>query len=351
MVSPKLIMQRERLQNNFRRHGLEGETAFQAIAYHYTHLFPLETADIPRGIVAVWKAAHCKIVNDGHIRRTLNELVVQDKQGHNLPDWYGFFVGRKFREGSGKFFTPRPIATLMARLLPRINNPIIMDPTCGGGTFLMEAAGLWRDSHCTLVANDLEKTLVELAMVALSLATPLTQEKHYLNANIYDKARELAAWHGRVDYILANPPFSLRIEHEQFESPLFQLGYRNSDALFLDTAYQLLKDGGRLVCLLPHSVIANQEFAALREAVEKLWHVTAVLCLPEGIFHLNAGTTARADILVLDKKPLVAINNKHVFASIPSVGIRLSGQNKGVVSDDLEQLLNNEGVKQTLGIE
>ena len=351
MVSPQLIMQRERLQDNFRRHGLEGETAFQAIAYHYTHLFPIETADIPRRIVAVWKTAHCKIVNNGHIRRTLNELVVQDKQGHNLPDWYGFFVGRKFREGSGKFFTPKPIATLMARLLPRINNPIIMDPTCGGGTFLMEAAGLWRDSQCTLIANDLEKSLVELAMVALSLATAPTQEKHYLNANIYDKAGELAAWHGRVDYILANPPFSLRIEYEQFESPLFQLGYRNSDALFLDTAYQLLKDGGRLVCLLPHSVIANQEFAALREAVEELWHVTAVLCLPEGIFHLNAGTTARADILVLDKKPLFAVNNKHVFASIPSVGMRLSGRNKGIVSDDLEQLLNDEYVKQALGVE
>lgn len=350
MVSPKLITQREYLQDDFRRHGLEGETAFQAIAYHYTHIFPIETADIPRGIVAAWKAAHCKIVNDGHIRRALNELVIQDKQGHNLPDWYGFFVGRKFREGSGKFFTPRPIATLMARLLPRINDPVIMDPTCGGGTFLMEAAGMWHTSRCTFVANDLERSLVELAMVALSLATPPTHEKHYLNANIFNETEELAAWHGRVDYILANPPFSLRIEREQFESPLFKIGYRNSDALFLDMAYQLLKDGGRLVCLLPHSVIANQEFAALREAVEKLWHIAAVLCLPEGIFHLNAGTTARADILVLDKKPLVVARNEHVFASIPSVGIRLTGQNTGTVSDDLEQFLNDEGVKQALGI-
>jgi len=351
MVSRQLIMQRERLQDSFRRHGLEGEAAFQAIAYHYTHLFPFETEGIPREITAAWKSAHCKIVNDGNIRRSLNELVMQDKQGHHLPDWYGFFVGRRFREGSGKFFTPRPIAAAMAKLLPRISNPVIMDPTCGGGTFLMEAAALWRESPCTLVANDLEESLVELAMAALSLATPPEHEKHYSVANIFDETKKMASWHGRVDYILANPPFSLRIEHEQFESLLFKLGYRNSDALFLDTAYQLLRPGGRLVCLLPHSIIVNQEFSALREAVERVWRVAAVFCLPEGIFHLNAGTTARADILVLDKKPLADAGGSRVFASIPSVGTRLNGQTGGVVPDDLQSLLDNEDVKRSLGID
>lgn len=350
MVSQQSIMQRERLHEYFRRHGLEGEPAFQAIAYHYTHLFPAQTADIPGAVKAVWKNAHCKIEQDATVRRYLDEVVGEDKQGHNLPDWYGFFVGRRFREGSGKFFTPRPIASAMAKLLPRISSPVIMDPTCGGGTFLMEAADVWRDSHCTLVANDLEKSLVELAMAALSLATPARHEKHYSVANIFDETEELSSWHGRVDYILANPPFSLRIEHEQFESLLFKLGYRNSDALFLDTAHRLLRPGGRLVCLLPHSIIVNQEFGALREAVEETWRVVAVLCLPEGIFHLNAGTTARADILVLDKKPLAGAGGKRVFASIPSVGIRLNGQSREALSDDLQALLDDEDVKQSLGI-
>jgi len=350
MVSQQSIMQRERLHEYFRRHGLEGEPAFQAIAYHYTHLFPLQTADIPGVITAVWRTAHCKIENDSTVIRYLDEVVGEDEQGHNLPDWYGFFVGRRFREGSGKFFTPKPVATAMAKLLPRISSPIIMDPTCGGGTFLMEAADVWQDSHCTLVANDLEKSLVELAMAALSLATPTRHEKHYSTANIFDETDEMSSWHGHVDYILANPPFSLRIEHEQFESPLFRLGYRNSDALFLDTAHRLLRPGGRLVCLLPHSIIVNQEFSALREAVEKTWSVVAVLCLPEGIFHLNAGTTARADILVLDKKPLAKSGGRRVFASIPSVGIRLNGQSREAVSDDLQALLDDEEVRHSLGV-
>jgi len=349
MVSQQLMMQRERLHEYFRRHGLEGESAFQAIAYHYTHLFPLQTADIPQAITAVWRGAHCKIENDATIRRYLDEIVSEDEQGHNLPDWYGFFVGRRFREGSGKFFTPRPIASAMAKLLPRISSPVIMDPTCGG-TFLMEAAEAWHASRCTLVANDVEKSLVELAMAALSLATPARHEKHYSNANIFDETEEMSSWRGHVDYILANPPFSLRIEHEQFESVPFRLGYRSSDALFLDAAHRLLRPGGRLVCLLPHSIIVNQEFSALRDAVEKIWRVVAVLCLPEGVFHLNAGTTARADILVLDKKPLADSGRRRVFASIPSVGIRLNGQSREAVSDDLQALLNDEDVKQSIGI-
>ncbi len=350
MVSQQLIMQRERLHEYFRRHGLEGEPAFQAIAYHYMQLFPLQTADIPGTITAAWKAAHCKIENDNTVRRYLDEIIGEDESGHNLPDWYGFFVGRRFREGSGKFFTPRPIAVAMARLLPRISSPVIMDPTCGGGTFLMEAAEIWRGTHCTFVANDLENSLVELTMAALSLATPAIHNKHYSAANIFDGGEEMSAWHRRIDYILANPPFSLRIEHEQLESPLFKLGYRNSDALFLDMAYQLLHPGGRLVCLLPHSIIVNQEFNTLWEAVEQRWRVAAVLCLPEGIFHLNAGTTARADILVLDKKPLASSSGRHVFASIPSVGIRLNGQSKEAISDDLQALLDDEEVKRSLGI-
>ncbi len=350
MVSQQSIMQKERLHEYFRRHGLEGESAFQALTYHYTHLFPLPTADIPGATTAAWKTAHCKIEDDASVMRYLDEVVGGDKQGHALPDWYGFFVGRRFREGSGKFFTPRPIAQAMAKLLPRISNPIIMDPTCGGGTFLMEASEVWGASECTLVANDLEKSLVEMAMAALSLATPARHEKHYSIANIFDESEAISAWHGRVDYILANPPFSLRIEHEQFESLLFKLGYRNSDALFLDTAYRLLRPGGRLVCLLPHSLIVNQEFSALREAVEKIWRVTAVLCLPEGIFHLNAGTTARADILVLDKEPLADPGGSRVFASIPSVGISLNGQSGGTPSNDLQALLDDTDVKQSLGI-
>ena len=210
----------------------------------------------------------------------------------------------------------------MTRLLPLRENAVIMDPTCGGGTFLGAASKRWHGKECTLVANDVEKSLVELAIISLGLFTPDTHKKAYSAANIYDASKRLAKWSGGVDYILANPPFSLRIEHEQFDSPLFALGYRNSDALFIDLAHSLLRPGGRMVCLLPHSLIVNKDFAALRESVEGRWTLAGVIGLPEGVFHLNAGTTARADIVILDKRPSGAESRPRLFASVPTIGVQ-----------------------------
>ena len=215
----------------------------------------------------------------------------------------------------------------------------------------MEASSVWGRSRCTLVANDVENSLVELAMLTMSLGVAPHHQKHYLSENIFDAPEELTRWYGKVDYILANPPFSLRIENEQFESPLFLSGYRNSDALFLDTALKLLRPEGRLVCLLPHSVIANSDFSKLRTIVEESWAVVGVICLPEGVFQLSAGTTTRADIVVLDKLNGSRMRaHKKVFASTPSVGIRLNNIARDTVENDLERLVQDAEVRVALGL-
>lgn len=351
MTNRRFMSQKERLENYFRRFGLEGEPAFHGLAYHYILRYPERLASLPWSITEKWQAAYRKITQEHYVISLLDELVTQDPTGDKLPEWYQFFIGRRYREGSGKFFTPKPIASVMARLLPSCRHPVIMDPTCGGGTFLIEASYVWRHGQCTLVANDIETSLVELAMLALSLATSQQHSKHYSSVNIFDPADELTRWYGRVDYILANPPFSLRIEHEQFHSQLFSSGYRNSDALFIDTALKLLKPGGRLVCLLPHSIIANIEFSDLRAIVENSWSVLGIICLPEGVFHLSAGTTTRADIVILEKK--LARDEqarKIVFASVPSVGIRLNSVAKGPITNELERVLDEAEVREALGV-
>jgi hypothetical protein len=217
---------------------------------------------------------------------------------------------------------------------------------------LMEAAQVWGERNCVLVANDIELSLIELSMLTLSLATPSQHEKHFICSDIYSPSDELRNWYGKGDYILANPPFSLRIEHEQFDSPLFSSGYRNSDALFIDIALKLLRSGGRLVCLLPHSIIANKEFSNFRAIVEKSWTVLGVICLPEGAFHLSAGTTTRADIVVLEKNgtSVSPAARKHVFASVPSVGIRLNSNDADSMQNYLESVLDTPEVREVFGI-
>lgn len=317
--------QKEELESYFRRFGLGGETAFHAIAYQYYLNYSDRLGNISNLIISKWYESYQKIKYEKHIIDFLNKIVSKDLTGDKLSEWYQFLIGRKFRKASGKFFTPQQIAEAMASMLPRREQSVIMDPTCGSGTFLMEAVKFWENNTCTLVANDIETSLVELAMITLNLATHFNHKNFFINTDIYKPSKLLINWYGKIDYILANPPFSLRINYEQFDSPLFMSGYLNSDALFIDVALKLLRPGGRLVCLLPHSVVVNKEFSTFRNIVEKSWTVLGVICLPEGVFNLSAGTTTRADIVIMEKSNGNSSARKHLFASVPSVGIKLNG--------------------------
>lgn len=342
----------ESVSNQFRRLGLEGEAAFNAVAYQYTLCFPQPLSSLPKVVKEKWYVAYEQIEKSPSAVELLKRFVTQDPSGNWLPEWYQFFIGRRYRSDSGKFFTPRPIAAAMARLLPYSENPVIMDPTCGGGTFLAQASYVWRHGHCTLVANDIEASLVELTMLVLYLCSPREHTKYFSSVNIFNPTAELTRWYGKVDYILANPPFSLKIEDGQFDSGLFEAGYRNSDALFIDIALKLIRPGGRLVCLLPHSVIANKEFTLFRSIVENSWFVLGVICLPEGSFNLTAGTTTRADIVILERKSERDSKRpeKMVFASVPSIGIPLSRTAKTPTPNELEKVLATPEIQAVLHI-
>ena len=130
-------------------------------------------------------------------------------------------------------------------------------------------------------------------------------------------------------------------------SKLFELGYRNSDAIFLDVCQQLLVPGGSLVCLLPHSIIVNTEYQPLRTAVEKEWELCGVITLPEGVFYLTANTSTRADIVHLRKKAgKVKPAIRSYFANAPSVGIPLNSRTNDFGENALEMIVADARVRE-----
>jgi hypothetical protein len=112
----------------------------------------------------------------------------------------------------------------------------------------------------------------------------------------------------------------------------------------------LLKTGGRLVCLLPHSIVSNKEFEKLRKVVEWDWHLSAVLVLPEGVFQPSAQTTTRADVIILDKKDIHNAKKKTIFSNIASVGASLNGKHSKDEKNDLQTILKSKAVAEILGI-
>jgi SAM-dependent methyltransferase len=329
------------IEAGFRRYGLEGEDVFLALAARCVQesrgrrngfeFFPYE-----RGLQVLDLVTH-----DRRIESLLARVCIGSDAVSHLPLWYQYFVGRRFREGSGKFFTPKPVARSMANLLPLEAGLTICDPTCGGGTFLSEVATLLNGRPCELVGNDVDRTLVGLTEVVLFLTCGTAQKRRLFCDNIYDRGPFLDAYIKRVDCILANPPFSLPIEHISVRSPLFEIGYRNSDAIFLDVCLELLKEGGHLVCLLPHSIVANSDFSELRSQVEREWELCGIITLPEGVFYMTANTTTRADIIHLRKKPAAKVSGtaKVYFANAPTVGVALNSRDTMAPHNALEDVV------------
>jgi len=333
------------LHNALRRYGIEGEEAFLVLAARYLDTRKAARRDfsffpVERGFAALNIVAH-----DKQVLSILDGILAADPQGRELPTWYQFFFGRRFREGSGKFFTPRMVATAMAKLLPVQPGAILMDPTCGGGTFLYEASRRWRDTPCQLVGNDVDRMLVGLTELVLALSAPTHHSFALSCCNLYDADAEFRNLRGKVNGILANPPFSLPLERVAKPGELFALGYRNSDALFLDVCLDLLTPGGNLVCLLPHSLVVNAEFDQLRRTVERHWELCGVVTLPEGVFYLTGNTTTRADILHLRKRlGRHQQTHKAFFANAPTVGFPLNSRTTYFGENSLELIAGDPRV-------
>ena len=286
------------------------------------------------------------VVHDRHVESLLDTLCNGPSVLGNLPVWYQYFIGRRFREGSGKFFTPRVVARCMVSLIPLRPGVTIADPACGGGTFLSEAGMALHGTPCTLVGNDVDRMLVGLTEVVLTLAGNPPHATDLYCDNLYDRGPFLDRYRGKVDCILANPPFSLNIERLGLKSGLFEMGYHNSDAVFLDVCLELLKNGGHVVCLLPHSIIANTEYNALRLHVEREWDLCGVITLPEGVFYMTANATTRADILHLRKKGTRRAHSRRAYlANAPSVGLPLNSRDKNTLDNALQGIATDKRVR------
>lgn len=329
----------------FRQFGYEADDVFMALAAHYVDHFDIQMSDRLRQLYNKGKAVLDHVESYKPLYDVSVRLIDSDVRGDKLPVIYQYFLSKRFRDLTGKFFTPKTVAAAMVEMLPLTDGATIVDPTCGGGTFLKEAAKRWKEKPCYLSGNDVDDMLVCLCELNLGVGLDPLHKTSFSSLNIYDDLSQIGELNSKVDYITANPPFSLSINSFSPNSKLFGLGYRNSDALFIDLAYQMLKPGGRLVCLLPHSIISNKEFNKLRVCVENDWGLLAVLVLPEGVFQSTANTTTRADIIVLEKG---VHTEKTLFANVSSVGVPLNSKRTQTVSNDLLSVVRDERVAEVL---
>lgn len=108
---------------------------------------------------------------------------------------------------------------------------------------------------------------------------------------------------GQFDLILTNPPFSVELDNDTKKTVKkeFMFGEKkNSENLFIERWYQLLRENGRFAAVLPESVFDIADNKYIRLFLYKYFKIKAVVSLPQLAF--EPYTSTKTSILFAQKK-------------------------------------------------
>jgi type I restriction enzyme M protein len=258
----------------------------------------------------------------------------------------------------GQFFTPRSIVLLSSYLadlqVNELHQDTIIDPSCGTGGFLIEALTIMRQkirdnkSYSIKKKTDLIKKICDECFYGIDAATDpelarIARINMYLHGDggsriyrcdgldndiLIDKSetrenqKELQEFKERLngvggfDVILTNPPFSMwyELENEDEARILHQYEVAKIDAtsikvrsrlrgsaLFIERYRNLLKAGGKVLTIVDESIIANDDWAHVRDFIRKYFIIRAVISLPGDAFKMS-GARVKTSLIYLEKK-------------------------------------------------
>lgn len=128
-----------------------------------------------------------------------------------------------------------------------------------------------------------------------------------------DKLYQNREVNGQFDIILTNPPFSVELDNDTKKTVKkdFMFGEKkNSENLFMERWYQLLRENGRLAAVLPESVFDTTENKYIRLFLYKYFKLKAVVSLPQLAF--EPYTSTKTSILFAQKKTVGEIEKWNV---------------------------------------
>jgi type I restriction enzyme M protein len=284
-----------------------------------------------------------------------------------LGDFFESITRDGFKLTKGQFFTPINIVRFIIYGLQLDNHaifrmneyqdlPFIIDPSCGSGTFLIEAMkcitkelkhkrkdeidnsnqvlrsfdGFFPDkqentwARTYLYGADSNFDLGTAAKVNMILhgdgsanlfvqdgLLPFTmyiKTTGSVNANmlkVQEPEEVYGSKHvnGQFDFVISNPPFSVDLDtvtKQKIERTFIFHKKKNSENLFIERYYQLLKEGGRMGIVLPESVYDTTENKYIRLFLFKFFKVKAVVSLPQVTF--EPFTSTKTSLLFAQKK-------------------------------------------------
>ena len=232
-----------------------------------------------------------------------------------IGDAYEYLM-RKFATESGKskgqFYTPAEVARVLAKVVEvgscTDRTATVYDPACGSGSLLIrvlaeapfELAGYGQEKD-NATAGLAKMNAVLHGKPTVNVYTGNTfADPHNFDTGTHDTLQ-------RFDYIVANPPFSMKnwrngLEHclDRFKGYGDEPPEKNADYAWLMHILASLKGTGKAAVILPHGVLfrGNAEGTIRRTLVKDKRWIKGIIGLPPNLFY---GTGIPACIVVIDK--------------------------------------------------
>jgi type I restriction enzyme M protein len=264
-----------------------------------------------------------------------------------LGDAYEYLM-RHFATESGKskgqFYTPSEVSRVMAQLLQipadTPKSATVYDPTCGSGSLLIKIADA-SPHGLTIYGQENDVATWALARMNMILHGNETSDIRQGNTLADPKFRSDDKI-DTFDYLVANPPFSVKTWKNGVENDFGRFdGFdsppdKNGDYAFLLHMVKSLKSTGKGAVILPHGVLfrGNAE-ANIRRDLVKRGYVKAIIGLPTNLFY---GTGIPACILVIDKRD--AQTRTGIFMIDASKGFSKDGPKNRLRPRDMHKIVD-----------
>ncbi len=289
-----------------------------------------------------------KIINDMHIKEQN-----RDTQG----DIYEYLLSQLTTAGkNGQFRTPRHIIKMMVEILNPKFGDKICDPACGTAGFLIASyehilknntskellragnfAGDKLDENQWDILReeifygyDIDQTMTRISLMNLmmhGISNPNidqknTLSKRYNESNIYD-------------VVLANPPFKGSIDESEIGDN-FRIRTKNTELLFLELMFNILRTSGRCAVIVPDGVLFgnSKSHKSIKELLLERSNLTAIISMPSGVFKPYAGVST-AILFFTKGEP-----TKEVwFYDMENDGFSLDDKRTEIEKDDIPDII------------
>ncbi len=160
----------------------------------------------------------------------------------------------EYRKKLGQYFTPKTVRENLLSKLPLINNPKILDPSCGTGEFLISCSKIFHNP--SLVGIEIDNNLVEIA-------------KNNVNGEIIFSDALNIEPKPIYDFVVGNPPYFEFKPNKQLKTKFSSIlnGRCNIFSMFVKIGLDYLKEGGYLAYVIPPSMNNGAYFNKLRRYI------------------------------------------------------------------------------------